>query len=134
MNKIPELDKKGLREFAFVTGGVLAFIFGVFLPWIFDGSYPYWPWIVLAILVGWGLFMPGYLRPVYTVWMTFALLLGRVTTPVILGVVFFVIFFPVALVFRVLGKDPMNRKFEKTRSTYRIKPDKTSHDNLEKPF
>jgi predicted membrane protein len=134
MHKIPELDKKGLREFAFVTGGILALIFGVFLPWILDRSYPYWPWIVLGILSGWGLLAPVSLRPVYIVWMKFALLLGRVTTPVILGVVFVTLFFPAALIFRMLGKDPMNRKFDKSKRTYRIEPDKVDHDNLEKPF
>jgi len=133
-NQIPELDSRGLRNFAFTTGGVLAAIFGLLLPWIFDHAYPYWPWIILGILSIWGLLAPRTLRPVYIGWMRFALLLGMITTPIILGIVFYLLFFPVALVFRVLGKDPMHRTFSSDQSTYRVKVDARSPDNLEKPF
>ena len=37
---IPELDKKGLREFGLVTGGIVAGLFGLFFPWIFDRAFP----------------------------------------------------------------------------------------------
>ena len=134
MNIIPELDKKGLREFAIVTGGVLALIFGLFLPWLFERAYPYWPWIVWAVLGSWGIIAPLSLRPIYIVWMKFALLLGKVTTPVILGVVFYLVFFPVAMIFRILRKDPMNRKLDENSTTYRVASDKISQDSLEKPF
>ena len=70
-HEIPTLSRKGLREFAIVTGGVLAVIFGLLLPWIFDNSYPYWPWIVWAVLSAWGLIAPMSLRPVYRLWMRF---------------------------------------------------------------
>ncbi len=134
MNTIPELDKKGLREFAIVTGGVLAGIFGLFLPWIFERGYPYWPWIVWAVLGGWGLIAPISLRPVYTIWMKFALLLGKVTTPLILGIVFYLVFFPVAMIFRILRKDPMKRRLDENSPTYRVASDEISRDSLEKPF
>ncbi len=134
MHEIPKLDRKGLRDFAIVTGGMLALIFGLFLPWIFERSYPYWPWIVWAVLGGWGLIAPESLRPVYKAWMKFALLLGKVNTPLVLGIVFFLIFFPVAMVFRILRKDPMNRKFDKHSPSYRVPSNEISQDNLEKPF
>ena len=134
MNSIPELDSRGLREFAFMTGGVLALIFGLLLPWVFNHAFPYWPWIVLAVLASWGLMAPGTLGPVYKGWMKFALILGKITTPIFLGIVFFIVFLPVALVFKVLGRDPMNRKFDKDQTTYRVKLNKISRTNLEKPF
>ena len=134
MNEIPKLDRKGLREFAIVTGGVLALIFGLFLPWVFERSYPYWPWIVWALLGGWGLIAPESLRPVYKAWMKFALLLGKVTTPLVLGIVFFLIFFPVAMVFRILRKDPMKRKLDEHSPSYRVPSNEISQGSLEKPF
>ena len=48
---IPELDRKGLRQFGIVTGGILAGLFGLFFPWLLEHSYPYWPWIVGGLLV-----------------------------------------------------------------------------------
>ena len=48
--------------------------------------------------------------------MKFAHALGWVNTRVILTVVYLLIFTPVALIFKVIGKDPMERKIEKVNS------------------
>ena len=45
-HNIPELDQKGLRNFALVTGGVIVGLFGLVLPWVFDLEWPRWPWIL----------------------------------------------------------------------------------------
>ena len=132
--EIPEIDTKGLREFAIVTGGVLAVLFGLFFPWLFERAYPLWPWVVFLISACWGLLAPDTLRPIYKGWMKLALLLGKVTTPIFLSIVFFVVFFPTALIMRLLGKDPMHRKFDNTLSSYRVAPHKSDKNNLEKPF
>ena len=134
---IPELDSKGLREFGLVTGGVVAGLFGLFFPWLFDRpfpeDFPWWPWVVFAVLGGWGLVAPDSLRPVYRVWMRFGLMLSRVTTPLIMGLVFYLVVTPFGLVRRVFGKDPMARKFENLVS-YRVPSKKAPIKNLEKPF
>jgi hypothetical protein len=134
---IPELDKKGLREFGLVTGGVVAGLFGLFFPWLFDRSFPeefpLWPWIVLGILGGWGLVAPNSLRPVYRVWMRFGLMLSRITTPIIMGLVFYLVVTPFGLVRRLFAKDAMARKFENLVS-YRVPSKKAPIKNLEKPF
>ncbi len=134
---IPELDAKGLREFGLVTGGIVAGLFGLFFPWVFDlqfpSEFPRWPWIFFAVLGGWGLVAPKTLRPVYRGWMRFGLLASRVTTPLIMGLVFYLVVMPFALVMRVMGKDAMMRKFENLVS-YRIPSKKAPAKNLEKPY
>ena len=100
---IPDIDRKGLREFAFILGGAVAAIFGLLLPWLFERSYPLWPWIFLGVFAVWGLLAPDTLRPVYRVWMRFGLLLNKVTTPLVLGVVFFLLILPVGFVSSVIG-------------------------------
>ena len=35
-HEIPELDREGLRQFGLTTGGIVAVLFGVVLPWLFD--------------------------------------------------------------------------------------------------
>ncbi len=133
---IPELDRKGLREFAILTGAIVAGLFGVFFPWVFDTaltSWPVWPWIVFAGLGTWGLVAPMSLRPVYRLWMRFGLLLSRVTTPLIMGAVFFLVITPVALIWKVMGKDAMARELDDS-STYRKSSRKTSVENLKRPF
>jgi hypothetical protein len=134
---IPELDKKGLREFGLVTGGVVAGLFGVFFPWLFDrafpAEFPLWPWVVFGVLGGWGLIAPNSLRPVYKIWMRFGLMLSKITTPIIMGLVFYVVITPFGLMRRLFGDDPMARKFENLVS-YRVPSKKAPKKNLEKPF
>jgi hypothetical protein len=62
------------------------------------------------------------------------MLISQVTTPSILGLVFFVAITPIALIRRLLHKDSMTRGFDKTMSTYRVQSTKAERDNLEKPF
>ena len=133
MHPIPELDRKGLREFGFVTGGIIVGLFGLFFPWLLDHSYPVWPWVIFGVLGLWALVAPMTLRPVYRVWMRFGLLLSRITTPIIMGLVYYLVITPFALVFKVAGKDAMRRKFAE-RETYRVTRKKIREDSLEHPY
>lgn len=132
-HEIPELDRKGLREFGLVTGGIVAGLFGLFFPWLLERSIPLWPWIVFGVLGVWGLIAPLSLRPVYRGWMRFGLMLSKVTTPLIMGIVFFVVITPVALILKIVGNDPMARKFDDSES-YRVPTKKAPTENLEKPY
>ena len=133
MHPIPELDRKGLREFGFVTGGIIVVLFGLFFPWLLDHSYPVWPWVIFGVLGLWALVAPMTLRPVYRVWMRFGLLLSRVTTPIIMGLVYYLVITPFALVLKVTGKDAMRRKFAE-QETYRVTRKKIREDSLEHPY
>jgi len=130
---IPELDRKGLREFGLVTGGIVAGLFGLFFPWLLERSWPLWPWIVLGVLGTWGLVAPMSLQPVYRTWMRFGLMLSKVMTPLIMGIVFFLVITPFAIVLKLFGKDPMARKFDDSDS-YRVPTEKAPPENLEKPY
>ncbi|MBU2676579.1 MAG: sxtJ [Gammaproteobacteria bacterium] len=129
-----ELSAAELRNFGLSTGAIVAVLFGVIIPWIWDFGYPVWPWIVLAILGGLGLIAPMSLRLVHRYWMRFALLISKVTTPIILGIVFFLVFMPVGLVIRVFSRDPLARQFDPDAETYRIVHDRQSAGTLEKPY
>ena len=130
---IPELDVRGLRQFGLTTGAIVATLFGIVLPYVFDRPWPIWPWIVFAILAAWGAIAPSSLRPVYRGWMRIGILIGKVTTPIILTLVFVVAIIPTSLVLRILGKDMMHRKFNESLS-YRVASKKPSVENMEKPY
>ncbi len=88
MHTIPELDRKGLRDFGLVTGAIVAALFGLFFPWVLERSIPIWPWVIAGVLAVWALAAPLTLKPVYRQWMMLGLLLSKITTPIILGAVF----------------------------------------------
>jgi hypothetical protein len=131
---IPELDAKGLREFALTTGGIIAGLFGLFFPWLLERPWPRWPWVLAAVLVVWGLAAPATLKPVYRGWMRFGLLLSKVTTPLIMGLVFFLVVVPTGLIVRLRGKDYLHRRFHRDRDTYRVASTKAARENFERPF
>ena len=132
--QIPELDHKGLREFGLLTGGIVVGLFGFLLPWLVGFAFPVWPWVLGGLLAAWALAAPGSLRPVYRAWMRFGLALSRITTPLLLGLVFFLLIAPVALGMRLFGRDPMARDFDKTVKTYRVASKKSPREKMEKPF
>lgn len=134
VTSIPELDRQGLRKFGITTGSIFGVLFGVLLPWLFDYGFPWWPWVVLAILVGWSIVAPDSLRPVYWGWMRLGLLISRVTTPIVMGAAFYLVVTPVGLVRRLLGKDSLDRVFDSSASTYRKKREERSGGNLENPY
>jgi hypothetical protein len=133
-HEIPELDRKGLRHFGFVTGGIVAVLFGLLLPWLLGHSLPLWPWILFAVLAGLGLVQPDWLRPIYSGWMRFGLLASKVTTPLVLGIVFFLLISPMAFFRKLFGRDAMNRQFESAARSYRVESVRKSAKSLENPF
>ena len=55
MHEIPDLDRRGLRDFGLVTGAIFVALFGLFFPWILNVAFPTWPWVLAAVLGVWGL-------------------------------------------------------------------------------
>jgi hypothetical protein len=136
---IPELDKKGYRDFALTTGAIVAVLFGLIFPYLFDrafpGEFPIWPWILCAVLVTWGLVAPLTLKPIYTGWMKFGLFMGTyIMTPLIMFLVFAAMFVPMGLLIRLFGKDLLGRKLDSEAQTYRVPSATPPPKNLEKPF
>ena len=131
---IPELDKSGLRHFGFTTGAIIVAIFGFLLPWILDRGWPIWPWIVASPLWVLAVVYPTWLRPIYHGWMRFGLLASRITTPLILGIVFYLVITPISFLLRLGQKDPMRRNFDPDSSSYRVSSHTLDTDRLEKPF
>ena len=133
-HRIPELDRKGLREFGLTTGAAVVVIFGLFFPWVLGRDWPTWPWVIAAPFWALALVQPLWLRGVYRAWMRFGLLASKVMTPLVLGIVFFVMISPMALVRRLMGKDSLQRKLEPGRESYRVQSTKSPKEKLERPF
>ncbi|MDX2457245.1 MAG: SxtJ family membrane protein [Gammaproteobacteria bacterium] len=127
-------DKQELRKFGLVFAGMFILIFGLLLPWIWDKSSPMWPWIVAAVFVVTALLVPMVLGPVYQLWMKIGHVLGWINTRIILGIMFFFIFAPVALVLRLLGKDMLRRRLDTTATSYRIASEQLPRDRMERPY
>lgn len=114
MNKKPPLPSD--RSF----GLTFAAIFAIVAAWLlYRGSSNWWPWISLSISFGAGaLLFSRLLHPLNVAWMWFGGLLNRIVSPIVLGIIFFGMFMPVALLFRLRGRDVLNRKFDSSKPSY----------------
>ena len=131
---IPELDRRGLRDFGLLMAAIIGILFGLLLPWLFDRGWPMWPWMVAGALALPALIAPTVLRPIYRGWMRFGLFMSRIVTPLVLGIIFFLVFTPVALILRLAGKDAMNRKLEPQADSYRLDRRGQDMGDMERPF
>lgn len=131
---IPELDRSGLRHFGLFMGGVIAILFGILLPLVFDSRWPVWPWLLAAGFALPALAAPQLLRPVYRGWMRIGLLLNRIMTPLIMSILFFLVFTPVSLIMKALRRDALRRTLDPSADTYRIVTRNQSPSDMERPF
>lgn len=131
---IPELDAGGLRRFGITTGAIVAGLFGALLPFVFDLRYPRWPWVVAMVLIVWALLAPASLRGVYRGWMRLGLLLNRVVSPVVLGIVYFLIVTPLGLIMRLAGRDPMAPRSGEDAKTCRMPSEARDSKHMEHPY
>lgn len=90
------------------------------------------PFLGLALaFLGIALLAPAWLGPLNRLWLKFGALLHAITSPLILGIMFFVVMLPIGLVMRLLGKDLLRLRFDRAASSYWIRreppgPDKSS--------
>jgi len=62
-----------------------------------------------VLLIAGGLIVPSHMGPVYRVWMGLALAISKVTTPIFMGVVYFLVITPVGVVRRAAGRNSLKR-------------------------
>ena len=131
--EVAELDRRGLRSFGLQMGGLFAGLFGVLLPFLFGRAVPYWPWALAAVFVGAALIAPATLRPVHYFWMTLGLILNRVTSPIFMAVVFFLLITPVGWLRRTLAPR-IEKSGNPSSATYRVPSRAPKPEDLERPF
>ena len=98
--------------FAAIFGALAAYLFwrGSQSAWVF-GSLATSAAFALATLIA-----PHTLSPLNRLWFNLGLLLGRIVSPIVLGIIFFLLITPVSLVGRALGRDELKLKKRDTSS------------------
>ena len=105
-------------------GLVFAIVFVLVALWpLLHGGGPRWWAIVVAVILG-GLaaFLPIALQSPNRLWAKFGLLLGTIVSPVVTGVIFFIILSPLAVVMRVSGRDALRLKRTPKPGSYWVAP------------
>ena len=77
-----------------------------------------WLWGVAGACLVTGLAWPGALKPLYLILTAIGLPIGFAVSYIILAGIFFLIFLPIGLVFRLIGRDALHRKFDPQAQSY----------------
>ena len=78
-----------------------------------------WSLIISFIFLVLGLINSRILTPLNRLWFKFGLLLGKFISPIIMGIIFFIVVTPIGIIMRLFKKDLLNLKFNK-KETYWI--------------
>lgn len=97
------------RKFGALFSAILLFAAGYF----FYRSHGAWAIVALTAGVSMALatwIQPDLLTRLNAAWFRLGLLMGKVVSPIVLGLIFFVVITPVALVTRTMGRDELKMK------------------------
>ncbi len=102
--------------------GIVFFI--VFLiislyPLLNDGEIRIWSVIISIIFLVLGVANAKLLTPLNKIWFKFGLLLGKIVSPIIMGIIYFFVVTPIAILMKLLKKDILNLKYN-NKDTYWI--------------
>jgi hypothetical protein len=104
------------RALGLVFGAV--FLILAVYPWFFSGEVRVWALIVCGAFVVVALAAPRILAPLNRLWTRFGLVLHKVVSPIVLGVMFFGVITPMGLAMRLFGKDLLGLRFDRQRLSY----------------
>ena len=109
--------------------GVVFFIFFLIVstyPLIQGGEIRIWSLIIALIFLILGIINSKLLTPLNKIWFRFGILLGNFVSPIIMGIVFFIVVTPVSLILKLLGKDVLCLKKNNKRTYWIDKSDPKS--------
>ena len=85
-------------------------------PLIHNEEIRIWSLIISLIFLILGLINSRILTPLNKLWFKFGILLGKIVSPIIMGIIFFLVVTPIGFIMRILGKDLLNLKFNANKS------------------
>jgi hypothetical protein len=100
------------------------------------GAVRGWAIVVAAASLATALLRPSLLAPLNRLWTWVGLLLHRVVSPLVLGVLFFLVVTPVGLLMRARGKDPLRLRSDRVSNSYWIerRPPGPAPDSMRNQF
>ncbi len=89
-------------------------------PLTINESIRYWSLIISVIFLTLGLLNSNLLTPLNKIWIKFGILLGKLISPFIMVLIFFLVVTPIGLIMKIIKKDLLNLKVRKDKETYWI--------------
>ena len=119
-------------------GIIFSAVFGIIALWpLLSGAPPLiWTAIISGLFLSLAAFKPDLLQPLNHLWFQFGILLHKIVNPLVMGFLFFATVTPIAIIFKLIKKDPLNRELDQKCETYWIKrdPDNFIRESMKNQF
>ena len=109
--------------------GIVFFIFFLlvsFYPLINGSEIRVWALLISLAFFTLGILNSKLLMPLNKLWHKFGILLGKIVSPVVMGIIFFFVVTPTGILMKILKKDLLNLKFNDSKSYWMIKKEPIS--------
>ena len=130
---IYELDLPSNRKFGFF----FTFIFMLAAGYFYYSANEIWVYVFIAIALIFlliTLIKSDVLLPLNRLWMRFGLLLGMIVSPIVLGIIFFGLFTPIATLMRFSGRDELRLKFTQKVSHWILRNEPIKPESFKNQF
>tara|TARA_B100000609_G_scaffold192754_1_gene183261 strand:- start:384 stop:767 length:384 start_codon:yes stop_codon:yes gene_type:complete len=107
-------NKSSNRSFGVVF--FIVFLIISLYPILNYGEIRVWALIISSIFLILGLVNSKFLSPLNNLWFRFGIFLGKIISPIIMGIIFYLVVTPIGFLMRILGKDLLNLKYNKNNS------------------
>ena len=114
MSEYNDIKISSNRSFGVVF--FVVFLLIAFYPLLNNNEIRLWSLIVSVLFLILGILNSKILSPLNKIWFKFGLLLGKIISPIIMGVIFFLVVTPIGFIMKLLGKDLINLKFNNEKS------------------
>ena len=131
--KSSEIELPSNRKFGFFFTFVFA-VAAAYFYYLANVSWAYVFIVVALIFLLVTLTKSAALLPLNKLWMRFGLLLGMIVSPIVLGVIFFGLFTPIAMMMRVSGRDQLRLKFAQKVSHWISRADPIKSESFKHQF
>ena len=114
MSEYNDIKISSNRSFGVVF--FIVFLLIALYPLLNNNEIRLWSLIVSVLFLILGILNSKILSPLNKIWFKFGLLLGKIISPIIMGVIFFLVVTPIGFIMKLLGKDLINLKFNNEKS------------------
>jgi hypothetical protein len=119
------MDRNKLKMSSNKSFGIVFFVFFSIIslfPLFKDGNIRSWAIITAITFLILGLLNSPFLNPLNKIWFKFGILLGGIMSPIVMGLVFFIVVTPTSLIMRMLGKNLLGLKKDNKKSYWLERP------------
>ena len=122
MSQKSKIEVSSNRSFGLVFF-VVFLIIGLW-PLLHEGQFKIWSLFFSLFFLVLGLLNSKLLTPLNLLWTKFGILLGNVFAPIVMSFIFFLVVTPIGLLMRIMGRDLLRTKYNKSGKSYWIKREK----------